>query len=89
MRLDVAPGLLLVTLSQRNLQALSSKLHQPGSQRTLTSRNAYAAGQPVIGSLLAVHAEPDIEHYREREPGAISAETEALMQLLDQLGEQL
>ena len=87
MRLDLAPGVVMVTLSRRNLQSLQMKLdHQPWSACTLTSGNAFDEdGQPLGGVFLFVRAESDESHYRDREPpGPMHPATEQLLAWPDQ-----
>ena len=78
MRLDLLDDGVLVTLSRRNLLALLAKLDELCSARTLTSGNAYWREQATDGVVLAVRAESDAEHYRDRPlPGQMTIETEA------------
>lgn len=81
MRLDLREdGVVLVTLSRRNVLSLLSKLSQPASARTIVMRGAYVYGVLYEDLFLAVHVEPDDVHYADREPpGEMSPETEAFV----------
>jgi hypothetical protein len=61
-----------VRLSKRNLLALLDKVDDPGSLTTLVRRTK--------AGLLIVKAEPDAEHYGDREPGPMSERSEAAIQ---------
>jgi hypothetical protein len=69
MRLEVDDdGLVIVTLSERNLRALLAKVQGQPAESVCAIR---------LGRLL-VHAEPDAVHYANRlAPGAMSPATEA------------
>jgi hypothetical protein len=76
MRLEVEAGVVRVTLSERNLKALLSKLsgHPPASACTITYDTR-------DGLVLVVSAEPDAIHYANAErdspvPGRMHPETE-------------
>lgn len=60
MRLDIHGPRVVVTLSERNLRTLLSKVHRPDSARTLLL--------DVGEGVLVVKAETDEEHYRDRVP---------------------
>lgn len=75
MRLDVhSNGLFLVTLSRRNLLALLAKLDQPNSTRTILGGYVYVDGK-LADLVLALRAEPDEQHYANREPAGRMLET--------------
>jgi hypothetical protein len=66
-----------VTLSKRNLLALLSKLDWPESKRTLVAGVTPRDDNPR-GFMVAVSAESDEEHYRDRiAPGEMHPRTEA------------
>jgi len=72
-------GLLLVTLSRRNLAALQSHLSQPGPVNPmLVGRYVHRDGPLIDGVARLVEAERDELHYAEREStGQMREETEA------------
>jgi hypothetical protein len=86
MRLDLAPGVVVVTLSRRNLRALNAKMERHGSLAAILSRNAYDHGGNWLDDIaLVVCAEPDAEHYADREPpGTMLPDTEAALRRIDQ-----
>jgi hypothetical protein len=62
-----------ITLSERNLRALLSKLEVPGSARTIQTFNGN--GYPLVS--VSVTAESDAEHYADgRKPGRMVDFTE-------------
>jgi hypothetical protein len=72
-------GVVLVTLSRRNLLALLAKLEQPSSWRTLVSGDVHRDGQMADDVKVVVRSEPDELHYHpDREPpGPMMPATEA------------
>jgi hypothetical protein len=65
-RLDVEPGLAIVTLSRRNLLSLLSKLEWTGSHRMIMTEHCYRFGEPVNDTILVIQAEDDDDHYAKR-----------------------
>lgn len=82
MRLELREdGVVLVTLSRRNVLSLLSKLEQKNSARTIVMRGAYVYGVLHEDLFLAVQVEPDELHYAGREPpGEMSPETERFVE---------
>jgi hypothetical protein len=77
MRLDLAPGLVVVTLSERNLLALLHKLQSPLSAGALIGGYVYAEGELVDTVRFVVVAESSEQHYADREPpGTMHPSTE-------------
>lgn len=72
MRIEFKPYGMRVVLSRKNLLALLTKLDQPGSYCTIEQPTAFGA--------LFVSSEPDVEHYRDREPGPMHPVTEAAIE---------
>jgi hypothetical protein len=77
-RLELGPGVVLVTLSQRNLLALLGKLEFPGSTRTIVNGDCYRDGLPVDDVVLVLRVEDDGPHYARRAnpPGPMHPATE-------------
>ncbi|MGE3413608.1 MAG: hypothetical protein AB7L91_15430 [Dehalococcoidia bacterium] len=65
-RLEMAEGLVMVTLSRRNLRSLLHKLDWPESARAITNGDCYRDGEPIGDVLLVLRAEDDDEHYAAR-----------------------
>lgn len=82
MRLELREdGVVLVTLSRRNVLSLLSKLEQKHSARAIVMRGAYVYGVLHEDLFLAVQVEPDELHYADREPpGEMSPETERFLE---------
>jgi hypothetical protein len=81
---SVEGGLVLVTLSRRNLLALLAKLDEPASWRTIAGGYVYCDEELVDGVTLAVRSEPDELHYADREPpGPMLPSTEASIRRAD------
>jgi hypothetical protein len=82
---SVEGGLVLVTLSRRNLLALLAKLDEQVSGRKITGGYVFCDDDLLDGVTLAVRSEPDEEHYADREPpGPMSPTTEAGIEMLTQ-----
>lgn len=82
MRLDsVTPMRVAITLSKRNLLALLSKVDEEGSGRTIFM-DYPMRGHPQVNDgnpftlTLYVRVEPDEQHYKGRDPGAMIGWTE-------------
>lgn len=67
-------GAVTITLSERNLRSLLSKLDDPDSNRALMS--GYPTGDEDDPYPFVVVAEHDEVHYADRLPGVMSAKTE-------------
>lgn len=81
-----------VILSERNLRALLSKVHDPDSARTITTYNVYEDWTWPKDLLLVVSVESDAQHYAGRTdgPGPMSNKTEnAIRQSQSSLKDQL
>lgn len=78
-RLDLHEGLVIVTLSRRNLLAMIHKLTWADSARTITPGDCFRDGVPVDDVLLVLRAEDDRERYARRPepPGPMHPYTEA------------
>lgn len=81
MKAEIAPGQVMITLSERNLLALLHKLAMPGSRRELQTRRATVEGTPTDLILIRVRCEPDRDHYayRDAPPGPMHPDTEAFI----------
>lgn len=77
MRLDLpGDGLVIVTLSRRNLLTLLAKLKR-GVPGVILSQDVYLHGTPVDGVMLVVRPASDEEAYRDRPAGPMQPHTEA------------
>jgi hypothetical protein len=83
-RADIGDGVLLVTLSKRNLLALLQRVDDPFAMRLLTGGYVYRDRELTDGITLIVGCQPDEEHYADREaPGRMKPSTEAFIARLD------
>ena len=64
-------GAIIVTVSERNLLALLSKLKRPSSAKTLV--------KTTDAGFIMLVAEPDSEHYGTTEPGKMHPQDEAFI----------
>jgi hypothetical protein len=76
---DGRAGVVIVTLSRRNLLTLLHKLDMPGSARTITNGYCYLNRELNDRLTLVLRAEDDEAHYGERPepPGAVHPTSEA------------
>jgi len=78
MKLEKNGNHTVVTLSERNLKTLLTKLQWPESARTIGSNDVYVDGKMVWGETFDVVAESDEQHYGNRPapPGPMHPKTE-------------
>lgn len=93
MRLDVAQQHRIdISVSRRNLLTLLHKLHTPASARTITMQCANPANSPQdpgLPVLVALHGEPNDEHYNGREPGPALMDASSAAQIAIDLLQQI
>lgn len=69
-RLDITNGLVTVTLSRRNLLALTHLLDVGHRYRVIANGDCYRHGQPVRDIILILRPEEDEPHYARRAEAA-------------------
>jgi hypothetical protein len=76
-RCEIVEGrIVVVTLSRRNLAALTHKLDWPGSFRTIVNRDVHRDGAHAPEMALVLRCEDDDEHYARRRAGLMHPDTE-------------
>src|SRR4051794_9645066 len=77
---------ILLTLSERNLRAILSKLKMPGSALRIDNGDCYRDGEPVEDYVFTLSAEDDETHYShplrslKGQPGPMHPDTEAAIE---------